>query len=170
MAQTVRITYYGMDGEGRTVTEAKRDAGEKIEKALSGDYTPRIISGGHWAGLIWRSPVGGFQYRMLDLSKPEDLSKSNYCSCSGYNTMADVEKAVQLHLAQKVFDWSLESVDVALSLVEDRHDKSFITSWITFQYCYKAWRDNGADDTTAHRNACENRWPNGVEVWKYNGL
>lgn len=36
MAQTIKITYYGMDGEGRTVKEAKADAGTKIEAALKG--------------------------------------------------------------------------------------------------------------------------------------
>jgi hypothetical protein len=53
---TVRVTHYGMDGSGRNVTEAKRDAGRKIEAALSGHYTPEVAARKGWAALVFREP------------------------------------------------------------------------------------------------------------------
>ena len=40
MTKTVRIDYYGMDGAGATVKEAKADASRKIERALHAARQP----------------------------------------------------------------------------------------------------------------------------------
>jgi hypothetical protein len=52
----VTIEYYGVNGTGRNVTEAKRDAGEQIRKALDGDYTPSLIHWGGYTVMFWREP------------------------------------------------------------------------------------------------------------------
>lgn len=58
MSQSVSITYFGMDGIGRTVTEAKRDAGAKIERALNGNYWPVMLSAGEHTYIAYRDPCG----------------------------------------------------------------------------------------------------------------
>ena len=44
MSTKINLTYYGMEGSGATVKEAKLDAGRKIEAALSGYHFPTIIT------------------------------------------------------------------------------------------------------------------------------
>lgn len=58
MTAKVRITHYGMEGEGRTLTEAKCNAGQKIEAILSGRWEPRIVSAHGQARLVYRDPLG----------------------------------------------------------------------------------------------------------------
>ena len=56
MTKQVTLTYYGVDGTGRTVTAAKNDAGRKIEAMLKGDYTPRLIQYRHITMVLFRDP------------------------------------------------------------------------------------------------------------------
>ena len=44
MTKTVRITYYGMEGEGSTLKEAKQDAGRKLEAAIRASSDPICIT------------------------------------------------------------------------------------------------------------------------------
>lgn len=60
----VTIDYYGMAGTGRNVTEAKRDAGEQIRKALDGDFTPSLIHWREYTVLVAREPKFGCGYRI----------------------------------------------------------------------------------------------------------
>lgn len=53
---SVTVDYYGVPGTGRTVTEAKKDAGRKIEKALA--FRPRVYSYRGWSVAISYEPDG----------------------------------------------------------------------------------------------------------------
>jgi len=44
MSTKINLTYFGMDGQGATVKEAKQDAGRKIEAALSGYHFPNLYT------------------------------------------------------------------------------------------------------------------------------
>ena len=55
------ITYYGVDGHGRTVKEAKLDAGRKIERMLDGSYQPTWIEANGEVAILFRTPDGGWQ-------------------------------------------------------------------------------------------------------------
>ena len=67
MAQTIRIEYFGMEGSGPTVKEARADAGQKIEKALRGSYEPQVIAFDGQMAILWREPKHGWLYgRIVD--------------------------------------------------------------------------------------------------------
>src|SRR6478609_1422907 len=66
MATKINMEYCGMPGAGATVREAKQDAARKIESALSGTYTPRLIRHGDYSAFIWREPMGGWHYKIVD--------------------------------------------------------------------------------------------------------
>lgn len=62
----VTIEYYGVEGSGRTVTEAKKDASEKIKASLTGNYHPKIIYHRGYAQLIYREPDGWHHAEIID--------------------------------------------------------------------------------------------------------
>ena len=149
---TVRIEYYGMDGVGRNVTEAKRDAGAKIENALSGDYSPIIVRANGEAVLIFREPRYGWGYALLH-PDTHGLLRSNG---STYDERDEAERKARSHLAQIVF--SYDGPDGS-EVIEDKHDLEEHKRWVAWQRLYRKWRDAGVADYIAHSNACRGLEP-----------
>lgn len=58
MKNLVQVDLYGMTGRGKTKTEAKAEAVEKITKAMDGTYTPEVIVYKGNAMLLWRELEG----------------------------------------------------------------------------------------------------------------
>jgi hypothetical protein len=139
---TVRIEYYGVDGEGRNVTEAKQDAGRKITKAMSGSYTPRVLSAGGETIIVFRSP-DGWRYGFL---RDGDLS--------GLQGQADdreeVERHARKHLGSNVTDWrTCFDADGVDQIVKDARDRREIATSCKWQRDYHTAKDAGLDDTNA---------------------
>lgn len=91
----VTIEYFGMTGSGATVTEAKRDAGQRIEQALEGDYSPIVA---RWRGhtvLAFRHPRYEWGYRFLNESAVQSVSQC----CSGYTSREECLRAMLIHIA-----------------------------------------------------------------------
>jgi len=152
MAATVRITYYGMEGEGKTLTEAKRDAGRKVEMALEGSYTPKLLGQlDSFHVIIWREP-NGWSYKLLN-GDPVDATKTytypeGLYGCQGDSSYEDTLRSARRHLAQ---------VAVDVSYLEDQQD---INSWHRNRRCqdaYKAARAEGKTDAEAHEIMCNTR-------------
>jgi hypothetical protein len=63
----IKLDYYGFEGAGRTVKEAKADAGAKIRAALSGDFSPwsALTHDGQWGVIVWREPANGWAHRLI---------------------------------------------------------------------------------------------------------
>jgi hypothetical protein len=57
MAKTVNVTYLGMEGEGPSVAMAKKNAKERIEAALTGEWDPYVIAHQGLVAFIVRKPV-----------------------------------------------------------------------------------------------------------------
>ena len=150
MATKVRITYYGMDGEGETVTKANLDAGRKIEVALEGSYTPKLLGKlDSWHVIMWREPRG-WSYKIMDgeenaqnYTYPEGLF-----GCQGDSSYEDTLRSARRHLAQVAID---------VSYLTDNHD---IEAWRRDRRCqdaYKAAIALGKTDTEAHHITCNTR-------------
>jgi hypothetical protein len=77
----VTIDYYGMTGIGRNVTEAKRDAGERIRKALDGNYEPSIIRWRQYLVVLARHPRYGWGYRISNPKEGEIRERAYLNSC-----------------------------------------------------------------------------------------
>lgn len=66
MTKQITLSYYGVDGTGRTVTAAKNDAGRKIEAMLKGDYTPRLIQYRTFTMVLFRDPFRGWVSSVIE--------------------------------------------------------------------------------------------------------
>lgn len=159
---TVRITYFGMDGQGATVTEAKRDAGAKIESAMNGSYEPEVLSSRGWAIILWRSPQG---WHSNIIAEPKDGFRQRINGGSGRDDRTAGRASALLNLARLSWDGSelippcLEEVSrlSALNNGRDTDGRRLLgefRSWRGFQLAYRRATANGLADCEAHTWAC----------------
>ncbi len=156
---TVRVTYFGMEGEGPTVTKAKLDAGAKIEAALKGYYTPKIVSWRGYAILVYREP-SGWHNRII--VSPEDGIRSG--PVYGSNTFGDKEdaiKQVQEHLAD--IGWTPEDGETPPPFLKARDSIAEYVYKAKFRRRYAEGRARGMNDNDAHSFAGCN--PARPELW-----
>lgn len=157
---TINITYFGMDGTGRTVTEAKKDAGAKIERALTGSYEPTLLSSRGFIVLVYRDPDGWRSAIIAD----ETGVRERVSHSSG---RADREEALGeafANLAQLSWDGQEEHppcLEVMTGKIRAGHETrrilaDFVT-WRGFQLAYRAAKKDqpNAGDCAWHRWACE---------------
>jgi hypothetical protein len=96
----VTIEYYGVTGTGRNVTEAKRDAGEQIRKALDGDYTPSLIHWRQYTVLMARDPKFGWGYRISHAAEQGETIRERMW----LNTNGETQEACLLALVKHIGD------------------------------------------------------------------
>lgn len=160
--QSVDLTYYGMQGTGRNVTEARRDAGAKLQAAMEGSYEPELLESRGWVLVLWRDPHG---WRHNTIAEGGTMRKDAFrCYSSGYRDRIDALSSALLHLAQMSWDgaevlppclWEVQ----ALSKFRGETGRRLIAefrSWRGFQLAYKAATAAGLPETARHRWACEN--------------
>lgn len=95
---TVTIEYFGMSGSGATLTAAKKDAGAKIEKAMSGTYTPTVLTHRGYAVLVFREP-NGWDHRII--AEPTGgIREGRVWGGCNYRTEEEATRAAKSHLAQ----------------------------------------------------------------------
>lgn len=115
----VTINYYGVEGVGKNVTEAKREAGAIIERAMTGNYIPRYKIGWRHTIIIWRDPLYGWQATII---------YPNGHSCDYWENAPTAEKAmysIMPHVAQCAWNGENEA-EIAEWLYEvDRRDQSY---------------------------------------------
>ena len=131
VAQTVRITYFGADGEGSTVTEARRDAGERIGRMLGGSYTPQLIGSlrDNYSALLWREPKYGWNYKIIGPEQPEGALHS----CTSGDDYESAKRHATRHLATLLFDAGDPATwQRSLDLVE-KADRREIADYIGWQ-------------------------------------
>lgn len=168
MANKVRITYYGMEGEGRNLTEAKKDAGRKIERALSGYYDPILISAHGKSALVYRDQTG-WGYSLLHPERAEEhesRSTTLYGSCG--ETQEEAERRARSHLAQNILTLGGPT---GVEVIQNEQDRREHIQYCEFQYCYRAWKDSKleSNENKIHEMACRRQWPDGVEPWTWDG-
>ena len=151
MANSVRVTYYGMEGEGRTVKEAREDAGRKVERALSGDYTPVILRLGNIMFLVHRSPQYGWCYT----PHIEDKEGALFTTMQEASKEEAIRRA-KVHMAHNAIGTLPE--DEILAYV-DKKDRSEMKRYYDWQMCCRAWMATGADSETCRNHADRLEWP-----------
>ena len=162
---TVRITYFGMEGTGRNVTEAKRDAGSKLEAAMRGSYNPVLMSHRGWSILVWRTPSGWESTITHEPGEFGHVRKEGtlYGGSYGDKTREEVIDYAKEHLAQ--VSWLPEDGLVPPAFLVKRQSVSDFKTWAEFQMRYKAARERGMDDNDAHSYAGRN--PGRAELWAH---
>ena len=141
----VHITYYGMDGEGRTITEAKNDAGAKIEKALHGYYTPRILRHAGYMALVAREPFSGWGYRLIHAACTE-TEEPIYLNTSRDDKEETVKTAFR-HMAQLAQTY--QGIEKYLTDADRRH----LDDYFAWQNRYADFKAQGYNDNDCHRLA-----------------
>ncbi len=145
---TVTIEYFGMTGSGRTVTEAKRDAGAKIERALSGSWTPEIVEWRGCAILIHREPQG---WCRTVIAGPEGVRGGRCWGAPNEDTFESAKLCAQIHLADMAS--TLDDTEPP----EFLRDRNLIREWHLrqeFQRRYVRARAAGLADNECHHYAC----------------
>lgn len=96
-----RVNYLGVEGRGDTRTEAKQNAVEQIERAMTARYSPRIL---HWRGVyaVLYCDRGHYAYALLhpdpDLISPDE-DVQHGINCEGTDRNAAIV-SIRHHLAQ----------------------------------------------------------------------
>ena len=112
---TVQIEYFGMDGVGRNVTEAKRDAGAKIERFISADGRPVFIHYRGSAVMVYLTRYG-WEYSIAQLADGAEPFGRGCCICATWER-ADAVREAKEHLAQNIVgDTLTDAVTVAHDL------------------------------------------------------
>jgi hypothetical protein len=139
----MRITYHGMHGAGRTLTEARRDAAQKIEQALSGTYDPVLLplpDGDIMLG--FRTPAEGWSYWFW-----RDGRLSGGCLCA-LTTREELERRMRRHAAQSTED--SRYLEHPTCTEQDKRDFDEYRAW---QQRYAAAQAQGLSDSEAHAYA-----------------
>lgn len=143
--QTVRISYYGVDGEGRNVTEAKKDAGRKIEAALAGHYTPELLCHRGFAILVYREPSGWCSRLVAD---PERGVVDGKVWGTNNGSYDEAKRAALSHLAD--LGWTAADGLEPPSFLTDRRLIADYRTKAEFQLRYQRARALGLKDQDAH--------------------
>ncbi len=135
----MQITHHGMRGTGRTLTEARRDAAQKIEQALSGTYDPVLLplpDGDIMVG--FRTPTEGWSYWFW-----RDGRLSGGCLCA-LPTREELERRMRRHAAQSTED--SRYLEHPTCTAEDKRDFDEYRAW---QHRYQAAKAHGLSDREA---------------------
>lgn len=152
MSTRISLTYYGVDGAGRTVTEAKRDAGRRIEKIVAHLY-PAIFSYRGHSVVIYRT-TDGYSYSLIHPESSGAIHSSSSCGDDRHESMAcaisHLLSITRREGEMDVPEWAASYLDV----------RSLHSEWAcsdAFQRAYRAAEASGLADHNAHRWACEHR-------------
>ncbi len=146
--KTIHIEYYGVDGYGPTVKDAKADAGAKIAKAMKAEYTPYMLQLGEVTGLIHRSPLG-YHTSVWVGQKSGDI----YGTMHGECTRGDAMKSMRRHMADVA---GIDAEQAAVWFYKDREGLSYWKEKQAFQLAYKHGKAQGIPDSEIHAYACDN--------------
>lgn len=148
---TVTVDYFGMSGTGRTVTEAKRDAGAKLQKAMEGDYAPHFLHYRGYAILVTRSPHG---WDTAIICEPTGFRDGGRVSVSAnYHTEEEVLSSARSQLAQ--LGWTHEDGLTAPGWLNRDEQREFLW-WAEFQLRFRTATQAGLCHNDAHSYAGRN--------------
>jgi hypothetical protein len=138
------LDYFGMEGQGRTVTEAKEAAGRKIRAALEGDYAPYIVAYRNVAAVVFRSP-DGWGSRLISDDERGLIGGRVDAHCR--DERADALRSACLHVAQT--GWRQADGLTVPDIVAKPDRRQFLT-WASFQLRYQYATKGGLDNYQAH--------------------
>lgn len=156
MSKIVRIVYYGMEGEGPTLKEAKADAARKLQAFVKDTFQPAFFAGKTHLLAVIREQWG-WTTRVILLAEASENGRIDTCASSGYADREDAIRHARSHLAQ--LEWRRDgSTDISPYIV-DKADAADFAWWARWQRCYKAWADRGATEEEARNKANNSQFP-----------
>lgn len=158
MSQNVTITYFGMHGAGRNVTEARKDAGRKIEAALTGTYAPHIVSWRGWAILVYRDAMCGWCTAIVVAGEGMGPCAGDVHGTTGHADRQAAILAAQRHIAD--LGWKEEDGETPPRFLTDRDAISEYQRKVRFWLrCLKARRAGLTDADEVRAYGCETFCP-----------
>ena len=157
---TVTVEYFGVHGTGRTVAEAKRDAGAKIERSMTGSYYPRLLTLGKFTALLYRQPMHGWGYTFITANGEAREGLQTGHITGDDETVAACERSCRRHLGQLAI---FELPDAAILDFVDRADRADTARYIQWQRCYREWAQMGANDNDCREHAGRDEWPTNMD-------
>lgn len=153
MSTRIALTYCGMAGEGRTVTEAKKDAARRIEKAMEGSYSPIVLTAGEWQALMYRRPDCGWSHAII--SGPDrERKEMQHLYGSPAGSQKDCEAQCRKHLGDLATDWrTCLTVDDVHPIVTDQSARRDILRSCEFTRRYRFAESLGFNDNQCHHLA-----------------
>lgn len=159
----VTITYFGVEATGRNVTEAKREAGKRIEQMIAGDYAPVLLSHRGQAILVYRTPESGWS--SVIVCDDAGLREGRLSGSSLRDDRREALRSAAEHLAQ--LTWQPEDGTSAPQfLIErgDKHSADDFRRWAEFQLRYREAIAKGMEHFDAHSYAGRN--PGRRDLWE----
>lgn len=137
--KTITVNYCGMTGTGATKTRARQDAARKIEEALSGSYTPFVMSYKGMVAVIARDPTSTLHSWGYKLYCHDEIGRDVWLDCN-YETRDVAIQACARHLAQNA--GSYDGLEDWLTRAEQRD----LDGYFAWQAGYAVARVRGASD------------------------
>ena len=157
---TVTVEYFGVNGTGRNVTEAKRDAGRKIEAFVKESSAPKIMQWRGWAILYWRDIDGWCSAIIAERGALRDQTYLSF-GCHAQDDRELVESSIRLRLAQ--FGWKPED-GTDCELLKTVRERDEFRRWAEFQLRYCEARERGMSEQDAYDWAGRN--PARRDLWE----
>lgn len=138
---------------GPTVPDARAAVETAALAALTGSYSPTVITAAGWVAVVAREP-DGWGYAVADVAGAETGARRLYPSAE-HAERAGAERDARRHLAQLVDEVT------GWELLEEctQADRDEYARWLTFQRRYRALADAGYPDAECHHIA------GGLGVW-----
>jgi hypothetical protein len=110
MSKTIRITYYGIDGQGATVKAAKEDAGHKLARLVAQTEEAPVIIAADGVAAIVAFSKWGWGHRLIAAQASGFQTGQQFVSGS-YETRHESELAALRHVLD--IAWCFERDDAA---------------------------------------------------------
>lgn len=150
----ITIEYLGVQGEGKSIKEAKTDAARKLQELAKRDPTPYIVAFRGEAIIIWHNGEGYVSRMLSGVGDCKGSPLSWGTSHSNLIPIEDILSECRQHLAQICWDGT---EDMSPLLIEKQEQANF-TQWVRFQRAYKDAREKGLPDAECHKYACEHSY------------
>jgi len=145
----VTVEYYGVEGTGRNVTEAKRNAGAKIERLVkAAGRSPEVVAFGGYAYLVWQE---GDTVRARIVADPDGV-RVGVLHGTEYADWKEALRDVRRHLAQLGCDTASDEVPGILA-----GDAEGVREWRAYQDTQRRFlraKAAGAESGEQHEYAC----------------
>lgn len=158
---TVSIDYFGMHGTGRNVTEAKRDAGAQIQKALNLDYSPHLMTMRGFTMMVYADPRAGYVRIILSDETGTMKDGTVYGAWGGSDSWDRSARIREARMELLHLTWE-HSDGMRHPLATDKENKE-LASYFDFQLRYRDAKSRGMNDHDAHSYAGRN--PGRPELW-----
>ena len=133
---------------GKTLAEADANLHDAVEKAVTGSYTPDIITAFDLYCLVYRTPQSWWY------CAPRKFGESISSGCSPCDSFDDATKRARQHLAQCAFRLDRDEHEIA-KIIHNETDRSDFLRWCRWQRSYARLKAEGHDDNYCFNNARE---------------